>query len=122
MNRGTPDNYGFLSPGTPSTPGAPGSPGGPGGGLPSGFPGGHHTTVQIIHDDGSWSTGIRNLFIYGTGGARIIMTLRRGPLAPAQATFILGTSLLADAVSRIATNAINDPTYIRAHISNIRAI
>jgi len=31
-NRGTPDNYGFINPGTPNSPGGPGTPGTPGGG------------------------------------------------------------------------------------------
>lgn len=43
--------------------------------LPGGSNGGptltHHTHVQIVRDDGSWSTTIRSLFIYGTGGLRL---------------------------------------------------
>jgi hypothetical protein len=69
-NRGLPDNYGFIG-----NSGSPNNTGGNPGGLPSGTPGGpnstHHTTVQIIHDDGSFSNGIRNLFVYGTGAARM---------------------------------------------------
>jgi hypothetical protein len=34
MNRGTPDNYGFIYPGTPNSPGGPGTPGG----FPPGLP------------------------------------------------------------------------------------
>jgi len=68
-NRGNPDNYGFINSGTPNTPSGPNTPGG--GGFPPGIPGTHHTNVQIIHDDGSWSSGIRSLFIYGSGGARM---------------------------------------------------
>ena len=52
-NRGTPDNYGFITPGSPNTPCGPGTPGTPGGGFPPGIPGTHHTNTQIIHDDGS---------------------------------------------------------------------
>jgi hypothetical protein len=78
LKKGTPDNYGFIGNPGGSTGGTPGG-GTPGGGNPGGFPPAipgdpnstHHTTVQIIHEDGSWSSGIRNLFIYGTGGARM---------------------------------------------------
>ena len=44
-NRGNPDNYGFIKPGTPNTPSGPGTPGG--GGFLPGIPGTHHTDVQI---------------------------------------------------------------------------
>ena len=30
------------------------------------------TNVQIIHSNGNWSSGIRSLFIYGTGALRKI--------------------------------------------------
>lgn len=120
-NRGTPDNYGFITPGSPNTPCGPGTPGTPGGGFPPGIPGTHHTNTQIIHDDGSWSNGIRNLFIYGTGGYRMIMNARRGG-TPAQQLFIISTTILAESTSRVLINSLNDPTYLRAHISNIRAI
>jgi hypothetical protein len=115
-NRGTPDNYGFLPSGGPNSPNGP-----PGGGFPPGVPGPHHTTVQIIHDDGSWSNGIRNLFIYGSGGARLIMNVRRGG-SPAQQFFIISSTFIAEGASRILINSLNDPTYIRAHMYNLQAI
>lgn len=118
-NRGNPDNYGFINSGTPNTPSGPGTPGG--GGFPPGIPGTHHTNVQIIHDDGSWSSGIRSLFIYGSGGARMWMNVTRGG-TPSQQFFIVGTTILAESVSRLITNSLNDPSYIRTHIHNMRAI
>lgn len=123
-NRGTPDNYGFINPISNNTPCGPGgNPGTPGGGFPPGFPGTHHhqTQTQIIHDDGSWSNGIRNLFIYGTGGARFIMSAKRGG-SPTKQLFIIGSTILAETSSKLVINALNDPTYLRAHISNIKAI
>ena len=116
MNRGTPDNYGFINPGS-NNPGGPGTPDG----FPPGVPGSHHTNVHIIHDDGNWSNGIRNLFIYGSGSARMIMSLRRNG-GPTQQLFILGITLVAETTTRVVLNAINDPNYIRAHIWNLRTI
>ena len=116
-NRGTPDNYGFINPGTPNSPGGPGTPGG----FPPGVPGSHHTNVHIIHDDGNWANGIRNLFIYGSGGARLIMSAQRGG-GPAQRFFIISTTILAETTSRLIINSLNDPGYLRAQASNIRAV
>lgn len=118
-NRGNPDNYGFINSGSPNTPGTPG--GGEGGGFPPGLPGTHHTNVQIIHNDGSWGSGIRSLFIYGSGGARIWMNVTRGG-TPAQQIFIVGSTIFAEGVSRLITNSLSEPSYIRSHIHNIRAI
>lgn len=117
MNRGTPDNYGFINPGTPNSPGGPGTPGG----FPPGLPGTHHTNVHIIHDDGSWANGIRNLFIYGSGTTRMVMSIRRGG-SPSQQFFIISSTILAETASRLVLNSLNDPSYIRAHMYNIRAI
>jgi hypothetical protein len=117
-NRGTPDNYGFINPGTPNSPGGPGT---PGGGFPPGLPGTHHTTTHIIHDDGSWSNGIRNLFIYGSGGTRLIMNARRGG-TPSQQLFIISTTILAETASRLMINSLNNPAYLRAQIYNLRGI
>src|ERR1700710_2693355 len=38
----------------------------------------HTTNVQITHNDGSWSNGIRSLFIYGAGALRISMLKNGG--------------------------------------------
>jgi len=116
-NRGTPDNYGLINPGTPYSPGGPETLGG----FPPGVIGTYHTSVQIIHDDGSWANGIRNLFIYGSGGALLIMNARRGG-SPSQQLFIISSTILAESASRLVVNSLNDPGYIRAHIYNIRAI
>jgi hypothetical protein len=117
-NRGTPDNYGFINPGSYNSPGGPGTPGTPGGGIP---PLNHHTNTQIILDDGSWSNGIRNLFIYGGGSYRLVMKVRRGG-TPSQTLFILSSTILAEGTSRLILNSLNDPTYLRAPFYNIRAM
>ena len=74
----------------------------------------HSTNTQIIHDDGSWSNAIRSLFIYGSGGYRLYLT--RGG-TPGSRFVITGGTILADNVSRVITNAINDPNYINNHIN-----
>ena len=51
----------------------------------------------------------------------MIMNARRGG-TPAQQLFIISTTILAESTSRVLINSLNDPTYLRAHISNIRAI
>jgi hypothetical protein len=73
------------------------------------------TTTQIIHDDGSWSNAIRSLFIYGSGGYRLYLT--RGG-SPGSRFVITGSTIIADNISRIITNAINDPNYINNHLSS----
>lgn len=75
------------------------------------------TSTQIIHDDGSWSNAIRTIFIYGSGALRFTASrtsARRG--------FVVISSLLGDGASRVVTNAINDPEYLRNHAVNWRAI
>jgi hypothetical protein len=81
----------------------------------------HHTTVQIIHHDDSWNSGLRNLFIFGTGGARMYRSVTRGG-TQAQQLFILGSTIIAEGASRLITNSLNDPTYLRALILIIGAI
>ena len=49
------------------------------------------------------------------------MNARRGG-SPAQQVFIISSTILAESVSRVVINSLNDPTYIRAPIYNIRAI
>jgi hypothetical protein len=70
--------------------------------------------TQIIHDDGSWSNAIRSLFIYGSGGYRLWLSRAGG--TPGSRFVIVGSTLAADTVSRIVTNAINDPNYINNHL------
>jgi hypothetical protein len=121
-NRGSSDNYGFIG-NSGNTSNHGGTPGGSPG-TPGGFPGpnsSHHTNVQILHEDGSISNGVRNLFIYGTGTARMYMNITRGG-GPTQKFFIISSTILADSVSRLITNSINDPGYIRAQIQNMRAV
>lgn len=74
----------------------------------------HTTNTQIIHDDGSWSNAIRSLFIYGSGGYRLYLS--RGG-TPGSRFVITGGTILADNISRVITNAINDPTYITNHLN-----
>ena len=80
----------------------------------------HTTNVQVIHDDGSWSNGIRSLFIYGTGALRI-STLKGGG-TPSSKAFIIASTLCADAVSKIFNNVINDPKYVLSHIESWKTI
>jgi len=80
----------------------------------------HTTNVQVIHSDGSWSSGIRSLFIYGTGALRI-STLKGGG-TPSSRAFVIATTLGADALSKAFNNAINDPKYILSHIESWKTI
>ena len=76
-----------------------------------------NTTTTIIHDDGSWSGASineRSLFIYGSGGMRLATV--KG--SPGRVGFVIISTILGDATSRILTNAINDPTYVRNHYVN----
>ena len=73
-----------------------------------------NTNTQIIHDDGSWSNAIRSLFIYGSGGYRLYLT--RGG-TPGSRFVITGSTILADNISRVITNAIIDPAYITNHLN-----
>ena len=118
-NSGTPNDYGFIinSAGESNTGGNPG-------GSPQGNHWGstsHRTDVKIIPDDGSWSSAIRNLFIYGTGGARMWMNLTRGG-TPSQRLFIITSTILAEGASKILQNSMNDPGYILANITNLKTI
>jgi hypothetical protein len=74
-----------------------------------------NVNTQIIHDDGSWSNAIRSLFIYGSGGYRLYLA-RSG--TPGSRFVIAGGTILADNVSRIITNSINDPNFILNHLSS----
>lgn len=80
----------------------------------------HTTIVKVIHDDGSWASGIRSLFIYGTGALRFSLLKAGG--TPANRAFVISSTIGADAVSKILNNAINDPNYILNHINSWKTI
>ena len=74
------------------------------------------TNRNIVFSNGTWSSTVRSIFIYGT--AAIHMNLTR---APGRGIFKLGTALGAFAVDtggKFIENAINDPSYIRDHVKN----
>lgn len=79
----------------------------------------HTTNVSIIHDDSGWSNAIRQIFIYGTGALRLHL-IRGG--TPGTRGFIIGSTLMADGLSRVINNTINDPEYVRNHIENWRKV
>jgi hypothetical protein len=80
----------------------------------------HTTNVQVIHDDGSWSNGIRSLFIYGTGALRISMM--KGYGTPASRAFVVAGAIGTEALAKLLNNTINDPDYIKAHASSWKTI
>ena len=75
-----------------------------------------NTTTTIIHNDGSWSNAIRTMFIYGSGGYRL--TLLKGGGTPVGRAFVIGTTILGDALSKVVNNTINDPSYVRNQYIN----
>ena len=75
-----------------------------------------NTTTTIIHNDGSWSNAIRTMFIYGSGGYRL--TLLKGGGTPGSRAFVIGTTILGDALSKVVNNTINDPSYVRNQYIN----
>jgi hypothetical protein len=79
------------------------------------------TPVKIIlrRDDGNWSGAIRQLFIYGTGAFRLNLARSGGP---GTKTFIIASTLLADAGSKIINNTINDPEYVVRHLESWKKI
>jgi hypothetical protein len=80
----------------------------------------HTTNVQVIHDDGSWSSGIRSLFIYGTGALRI--SLLKGGGTPSSKAFVVASTIGADTLVNNLLNVINDPKYIRSQVENWKTI
>jgi hypothetical protein len=80
----------------------------------------HNTTVQIVHSDGTWSNTIRTLFIYGTGAFRL--SLQRGGGTPGSRAFVVVSTITADTLTRIVNCTINDPSYVRNHYENWKAI
>lgn len=75
-----------------------------------------NTTTTIIHNDGSWSNAIRTMFIYGSGGYRL--TLLKGGGTPGSRAFVLGITILGDALSKVVNNTINYPSYVRNQYIN----
>ena len=75
------------------------------------------TNVSVISNDGSWSSLIRSVFIYGSGGVRILYS--RTP----QGRFIstIGTVVIGQG-SSIVERAANDPTYIRRQFENWKIV
>lgn len=73
----------------------------------------HTTSVKIIMDDGSWSTGVKKIFIYGTGALRVAYA--RTPYGRFGNTI---ATLAIDKGSDILDKATNDPTFIRRHLEN----
>jgi hypothetical protein len=80
----------------------------------------YNTNVQVIHTDGSWSNGIRSLFIYGTGALRI--SLLKGGGTPSSRAFVIASTIGADAISKVLNNTINDPKYVVSHIKIWRTV
>lgn len=78
------------------------------------------STTTIIHDDGSWINAVRSLFIYGAGVYRI--SLMRGGGTPGGRAFVIMSSVVGDAASKILFNIINDTTYVRGHVASWRYI
>jgi hypothetical protein len=78
-----------------------------------------NTTVQIIHDENGWSSAIRELFIYGTGALRLHL-VRGG--TPGSRGFIIASTLVADGLSRVVNNTINDTEYVKKNIKNWKEI
>lgn len=78
------------------------------------------TTTTIIHNDSGWSSGIRTLFLYGTGAFRI--TLLRSGGTPFQRSVIIGSTIAADAITKVLHNTINDPNYVASHINSWKSV
>ena len=68
---------------------------------------------KIIIENGHWSDTIRTLFIYGTG---FKVTMSRGN--PRTKLFAVAGTITLDVLSKVTSNIINDPTYIRAQVQN----
>lgn len=74
--------------------------------------------TQIILDDGSWSNGIRSIFLYSTAAWRISMTRP----SPGRQFAIVGMSIFGDFSARFISNAINNPRFILEHYRNWKII
>lgn len=79
----------------------------------------HTPSDTVIHNDSGWSSSIRQIFIYGSGALRLHL-LRGG--TPLTRTFVLGSTIAADAASKGLVNSIKDPGYVENHINSWRRI
>jgi hypothetical protein len=79
-----------------------------------------NTTTTIIHNDGSWGGTVRTIFIYGTGAFRLSL-LRNGG-TPGSRAFVIASTIAGDSLSKMINNTINDPSYVRNHYQNWKAI
>jgi hypothetical protein len=80
----------------------------------------HITNVKFMHNDGGWANSIRSIFIYGTGVLRL--TLLRSGGSPTSRAFVIGSTIAAEAASKVLHNAINDPRYVKSHIESWRVL
>lgn len=84
-------------------------------------------TSTIIHNDGSWGNAVRSIFIYGTGAFRLNL-LKNGGTPGSRAFIIVSTcfALLScpslPPCPKMVNNTINDPSYVRNHYLNWKAI
>lgn len=78
------------------------------------------TITRIFQNDESLYNTVISLFIYGTGAFRL--TLLRNGGTQGSITFVIGTTLLSNAASKVINNTINDPSYVKNHIVNWQAI
>lgn len=77
----------------------------------------HTENVNIVNTDGTWSSTIKRLFIYGTGALRVAYS--KTPTGRLVNT--VGTLAIAKG-SEIIDKAVNDPNYIKDHVQNWRMI
>ena len=73
------------------------------------------TTTQVIHTSDGWASGIKSIFIYGTGAIRYHF-IRAG--TPFQKGFVIASTIAGDAASTALKNAINDPEYVEKHLNS----
>jgi hypothetical protein len=78
------------------------------------------TKTTIIHDDGSWASSIRSLFVYGTG-AMLLQLIRSGSTF-GQRAFVMGTTFATDIALKVVTNTINDPDYVKNYYQSWKSI
>ena len=74
-----------------------------------------NTNTTIVHTSEGWAQGIKNIFIFGTGAYRLHL-VRGG--TPFQRTFIVASTIAAEAASSAIKNAVNDPEYVEKHVKS----